>query len=108
MKTGTTCAMNHAGLLIDWQPSSPNTHSNAYTPALSADITLYVETELAQSTAHKWPLAARSYLGVGGTSLDEDEGKGNQEEDKQIQLCMELGMGMDTRKWKSPVNFNCF
>ena len=90
MKTGTTCAMNHAGRLIDWQPSSPNTHSHAYTPSLSADTTLYVETELAQSTAHKWPLAARSYLGVGGTSLDEDEGKGNQEGDKQIQLCMHI------------------
>ena len=45
-------------------------------------------------------------LDVGGTSLEEDEGKGSQEKGKQVQLCSrELGMGMDTRKWKKAVNF---
>ena len=45
------------------------------------------------------------YFGVEGASREEEEGKCNQEEGKQVQLCRELGMGMDTREWKSPVNF---
>jgi len=41
-------------------------------------------------------LAACPHLGVGGTSLEEEEGKGSQEEGKQVQLCRELGMGIGT------------
>ena len=44
------------------------------------------------------------HLGVEGASREEVEGKGSQEEDKQVQLCSTLGMGIDTRKWKWKVD----